>query len=167
MSKTHWKALTNPNYLGVYSFSDNKDIVGTIKTVSNEVVTGPGGRKEECTICHFVENIKPMILNKTNMKAIQKIAGSPYVEDWQGTRIAVYPDPSIMFGRERVGGIRIRDKAPQIDEQLPKCEICGNEIHPAGSMTAQQTAIYTKKKYGQALCADCATNKAKEIKKNA
>ena len=89
MSKTHWKALTNPNYLGVYSFSDNKDIVGTIKTVSNEVVTGPGGRKEECTICHFVENIKPMILNKTNMKAIQKIASSPYVEDWQGTRIAV------------------------------------------------------------------------------
>ena len=64
--KTHWKKLTNPNYLGAYAFEENKDIILTIKSVGNEVITGEGGRKEECTVCHFVENYKPMILNKTN-----------------------------------------------------------------------------------------------------
>lgn len=36
MSKTHWKKLTNPNYLGAYSIDDGKDIVLTIKNVANE-----------------------------------------------------------------------------------------------------------------------------------
>lgn len=168
MSKTHWKSLTNPTYLGTYSFSDNADIMGTIKSVNNEVVTGEGGRKEECTICYFAENIKPMILNKTNMKTIQKIAGTPFVEEWVGTKISIYADPKVKFGREITGGLRIRSKALNIQASvLPKCEICGNDIQPLSSMTAEQVAAYTKSKYGQAFCSMCATKKAQEVKNNA
>ena len=33
MAQTHWKSMTNPNYLGVYSLPDGRDIILTIKSV--------------------------------------------------------------------------------------------------------------------------------------
>ena len=163
---THWKSLTNPNFLGSYAFENNQDMVCTIKVVRNEVVTGEGGRKEECTVCYFVENVKPMILNKTNMKTISKVAGSPFIEDWAGHKIQIYVDPKVRFGKEITGGLRIRNKVT-LSESKIKCEICGDDIKPAGSMTAEQTAWYTRQKYGKQLCSVCATKLAQEGKQNA
>ena len=162
---THWKSLTKPNYLGSYAFENNQDMVCTIKVVRNEVVTGEGGRKEECTVCYFVENVKPMILNKTNMKTISKVAGSPFIEDWAGHKIQIYVDPKVRFGKEITGGLRIRNKVT-LSESKIKCEICGDDIKPAGSMTAEQTAWYTRQKYGKQLCSVCATKLAQEGKQN-
>ena len=162
---THWKSLTNPNFLGSYAFENNQDMVCTIKVVRNEVVTGEGGRKEECTVCYFVENVKPMILNKTNMKTISKVAGSPFIEDWAGHKIQIYVDPKVRFGKEITGGLRIRNKVT-LSESKIKCEICGDDIKPAGSMTAEQTAWYTRQKYGKQLCSVCATKLAQEGKQN-
>lgn len=168
MSHTHWKKLTNPNYLGSYAFEDGRDLVVTIKSVGNELVTGDNGRKEECTVCHFVENVKPMILNKTNMKTMQKLFGTPYVEEWSGRKMQIYVDPKVKFGREVTGGLRIRNNLPNAQpEQLPKCEECGADIQPIGNLTGVQVAAYTKDKYGKALCSECATKKAQEVTKNA
>lgn len=155
MSKTHWKSLTNPNYLGSYSFEDGKDIIGTIKVIRNEIVTGPGGQKEECTICHFVENMKPMILNKTNMKTMAKLFGTPYVEDWPGHKFQIYVDPKVRFGKEVTGGLRIRNKVIDAASNV-KCEECGADIKPRSGMTSQQFAEYTKKACGKAVCYECA-----------
>lgn len=168
MSHTHWKKLTNPNFLGSYAFEDGKDIIVTIKSVGNEVVTGENGRKEECTVCHFVENVKPMILNKTNMKAMQKLFGTPYIEEWSGRKMQIYVDPKVKFGREITGGLRIRNKIPSVQpEQLPKCEECGADIRPARNLSGVRVAAYTKDKYGKALCSDCATKKAQEVTESA
>lgn len=163
---THWKSLTNPNYLGSYAFGNNQDMVCTIKVVRNEVVTGENGRKEECTVCYFMENVKPMILNKTNMKSIAKLTGSPYVEEWVGHKIQIYVDPKVKFGREITGGLRIRNKVT-MGGNVYNCEICTGEIQPFGSMNSEQTAMYTKRKYGKQLCSACATRLAQEAKKNA
>lgn len=162
---THWKKLTNPNYLGSYAFEEGKDLFCTIKSVGNEIVTGEGGRKEECTVCHFIENVKPMILNKTNMKSMQKLFGTPYVEDWAGKKIQIYVDPKVKFGRETTGGLRIRENAP-VTNIFCKCEMCGNDIKPMGNMSSEQLAQYTKHKYGQALCSACATKLAQEVQNN-
>lgn len=161
MAKTHWKKLTNPNYLGAYAFDEGKDMILTVASVGNELVTGDGGRKEECTVCHFAENVKPMILNKTNMKAIQKALGTPYIEEWAGCRIQIYADPNVKFGKEITGGVRVRSYAPPAQKIL--CQSCGGEIQPRGKSTAQQIAAYTAQKYGQALCAACATRAAAKL----
>jgi hypothetical protein len=87
---THWKKLTNPEYLGAYSLDDGKDIVLTIKTIAREMVTGEAGKKEECTVARFLEPQKPMILNKTNCKTIEKIYKTPYIEEWQGKKIQIF-----------------------------------------------------------------------------
>lgn len=157
MSKTHWKSLTNPNYLGSYSFEDDKDIIGTIKAIRNEIVTGPGGQKEECTICHFVEALKPMILNKTNMKTMAKLFKTPYVEEWKGKMFQIYVDPKVRFGKEITGGLRVREYAPQKNNDVfVKCEECGADIVPRAGMTSEQFADYTEKACGKKLCYKCA-----------
>lgn len=160
--KTHWKKLTNPNYLGSYAFEEGKDMILTIRSVGNELVTGDGGRKEECTVCHFNENVKPMVLNKTNMKAMEKLFETPYIEEWAGRQMQLYADPKVKFGKEITGGVRVRPYLPKSQSFI--CQSCGGEIQPRGNTSAEQLALYTKSKYGRALCAACATKLAAEVK---
>ena len=47
MAKTHWKRLTNPDYLGAYALEDGKDMIVTIKNVSVQSITGQNGQKED------------------------------------------------------------------------------------------------------------------------
>ena len=48
MNKTHWKKLTNPNYLGSWCFQPGEEKVVTIREVKQEIVQNQNG-KEECT----------------------------------------------------------------------------------------------------------------------
>lgn len=159
MSQTHWKKLHNPDYLGAYSFEPGKDIIGTIKSVKTEMVTGPDNRKEECTVIHFYENIKPLVLNVTNSKTIAKIHKTPYIEEWVDKKIQMYATEVKAFG-DLVEAVRIRPKVPVIVTISTKCSECGNEILAFGKNTAQQVAQYTYKKYGKELCTECATKRS-------
>lgn len=86
---THWKNQFNYDYLGAYSLSDGKDIVLTIKETKKEMVTGANGQKSECFVAYFHENVKPMILNKTNCKAIEKMYKTPNIEEWVDKQIQI------------------------------------------------------------------------------
>lgn len=163
---THWKKLTNPNYLGAYSIENGQDLILTIKTVKEETVTGADGKKDDCVVCYFQENVKPMILNSTNMKMITKLYKTPYIEEWTGKKIQIGIEKIKAFG-DIVEALRVRKVIPQVSQQKIKCENCGKDIQPAGRMTAEETAAYTKHKYGKQLCSICATKLAKEENKNA
>lgn len=108
---THWKRLVNPDYLGAYSLDKGKDMTLTIKKVVREIVKGTGGKKEECTVAYFNEPVKPMILNRTNSKTIQKVYSTPYIEEWAGKKITVYAATTKLAGEE-VECLRIRANAP-------------------------------------------------------
>ena len=108
--KTHWKQLINPDYLGAYSLPEGKDITVKIMDVKKQPVTGVGGKVEECTVA-YLENQKPMILNVTNSKMIQKIFDTPYIEDWKGKEITLYAAITKLKG-EDVECLRIRPSAP-------------------------------------------------------
>ena len=159
MSETHYKKLINPDYLGAYSLEPGKDMILTIKSVGKEVITGAGGKKEECIVCRWVEDQKPMILNVTNCKTISKMLKTPYVEKWAGHRIQIYATTT-KFGGDTVECLRIRKDPPE--EKQIACEECGQFIQPAFSMSVTQLAAYTKKKYGKNLCAECAQAKKEE-----
>ena len=107
MSKTHWKTLINPEYLGAYSLSDSGDLTVTIDFVQVEEITGTGGKKEYCTVAHLVDQ-KPMILNVTNSKSIGKLYG-PFIEDWAGRPVTLYATTTKMAG-EIVECLRVRPK---------------------------------------------------------
>lgn len=155
MPKTHWKKLSNPDYLGAYSIEDGRDLILTIQNVRQEQVTGADGKKEECIVAHFAEPVKPMILNATNCKMIAKLLKTSYIEDWAGHRVQIGAEKVKAFG-EIVEALRVRSKLPSGNEEKITCEGCANEITMAHGMTPKQLAEYTKKKYGFVLCANCA-----------
>lgn len=67
------------------------------------------GQKERKAVLHFQEaDIKPMILNNTNKELLKVVTGGRTVGEIRGKKIVVYNDPTVMFGKKAVGGIRIR-----------------------------------------------------------
>lgn len=116
-NKTHWKKLTNPNYLGAYSLMENEERTVTITKVVREIVTGEGNRKEECTIAHLVGE-KPFILNKTNCKTLEKVFGTPYIEEWSGRQCVIYAAKVIAFGEE-TEALRVKRVTPALPELSP------------------------------------------------
>lgn len=110
--KTHWKKQHNYNYIGSYSLPVGQDMVLTIKEMHPEEITGTGGRKEQGFVCHFIEPQKPMILNKTNCKIIEKLYGTPFIEDWVGKKIQLYVETGVEAFGTVVDALRIRPQIP-------------------------------------------------------
>ena len=166
MGKTHFKKLQNPDFLGTYALEDGKDIILTIDFVRQEKVTGSDGKSEECIVCHWKEQQKPMILNSTNCKMIAKLIGSPYIEDWSGKKIQIGSERVKAFG-DVVDALRVRKTLPKQTAAEPlHCEICGLVIEGAFGLTAEQLVTNTKKRFGgKSLCADCAQTEADKAKK--
>lgn len=159
---THWKKLTNPDYLGAYAFEPGQEMIGTIAYVREESVIGADGKKEDCTVAHFSEkDLKPLILNATNCKAITKLYKTPFIEDWAGKRIVMRVQQVRAFG-EVVDAVRIKPEIPKAATVAPACEECGQILTAYGKMSAVQLAAYTKEKYGKCLCAECASKAGKE-----
>ncbi len=154
---THWKKLTNPNYLGSFSLEDRRDMILTVDHVAQETVTGPDGKREECMVLHWQEDALPMILNITNARMIEKLLKSPYVEEWSGKRVQLGAERVRAFG-EIVDALRVRPFLPAEQEIL--CEQCGKAIIGGHGMSAQQLADYTRAKYKRRLCEKCATQEA-------
>lgn len=156
---THWKKLTNPDYLGAYSLDDGKDIIATIDHVVQEKVTGTDGKTEECVVCYFKGGVKKMILNATNLKMITKLFGTPYIEQWSGKKIQIGIEKVRAFG-DTVEALRVRKTLPR-DVEI-KCTVCKRNITPSNGMNPEQVAAYTNKKYGVVMCAECAAKEAKK-----
>jgi hypothetical protein len=111
-NKTHWKKLTSTNYIGAYSMpTDGSNIVLTIKNVVREKVKGENGKEEECTVAYFQEDSKPMILNRTNCKAITMAYKTPYIEEWAGCKVEITV-ANVKVGGETVEALRILPKVP-------------------------------------------------------
>lgn len=151
-TKTHWKKFCNPNYLGAWAFQPGEEKTVTIKEVRREIVDNPGGSgKEECTVAYFSEDVKPLILNKTNAKMIAKVWGTPFIEDWAKRKITLKVKKVSAFG-EMVDAVRVSSERP-MDETLT-CEVCG-------AMITEKIAAMGKAKFGKMLCMSCAKKEAK------
>ena len=162
---THWKKLTNPNYLGAYAFEQGEEKTGTIDYVKSESVMNADGKSEECIVCHFRDkDLKPLILNKTNCKTITKLTGSPYIENWAGKKITMYVKQVKAFG-DITDAVRVRsntntEKVPDI-----KCEACGKVIKGMGQYGPEFVANKNKERYGKCLCIECGKKAQAELDK--
>lgn len=108
-TKTHWKKLVNPDYIGAYVLQPGQDLTVTISSVAREQVVSTGGKKEECTVARLIGQ-KPLILNVTNAKTISKLYG-PFIEDWAGRQITLFASTTKLAG-ETVECLRIRPAVP-------------------------------------------------------
>lgn len=107
---THWKKLTNPNYVGSHDLQPGQELTLTIQSISNEVIKmfdGKSLKEETCIVAHFKGAKKPMIFNKTNCKIIARNLDTPYIEDWVGKSITIYSAKVRAFG-ETTEALRVK-----------------------------------------------------------
>lgn len=115
---THWKLLTNPDYIGAYVLEAAQvdELVVQITEVKREIVKGVEGREDECTVAHL-KGQKPFILNKTNCKTIQTIYGTPFIEEWAGKQLTLYVANVKAYG-DVIPALRIRPKVPVVTKPV-------------------------------------------------
>ena len=91
-------------------------VIVTIKSISEDNVAMENEEPEMKFILHFAEDIKPLVMNWTNIQLCAKATGSEDTDDWKGKKIVLYNDPNVSFGGNITGGVRIRSaeqKAPK------------------------------------------------------
>lgn len=147
--KTHWKLLQNPDYIGAYWLPPGEDVTVQIDFVVREVITGTGGKKEECTVAHLKNGVKPFILNATNSKTIAKLYGN-YIEDWASKKITLFASTAKLAG-DTVECLRIRPvvaakkQQPITDDRLDKAikaigegTYSAKQLEAAAALTLEQ-----------------------------
>ncbi len=147
----------NPNYLGSWDLYDvpGQEITVTIKNIVDEQVIN-NGQKEGCTVAHFEEKIKPMILNLTNKKTLAKLYKTKDSSKLIGKRVTIGYEKVKAFGKIS-DALRIKNIVPNAPTvQVPKCSDCGLDIAAAFGMAPDALAEYTAKSYGRPLCSECA-----------
>ena len=160
------KRYFDTEYIGAYSLDEGAEPILTIDSLWHGVITLGGGRKEHHVVMKFkersvpgIEEVKPLILNATNRKALKKMYGSDSAANLEGRKIQLYIDPHVRDPQDGgfTEGLRIRSKIPKQNVTSTKCTDCGAEIQGAGKFSGQQIAQYTYQKYGKPLCSACAT----------
>lgn len=137
----HWKKQFNYDYLGSYSLDGKKEMVVTIVGLDTDKVTGQQGRKEDCFVVYFQEFNKPMILNRTNAKAIEKVSGSGLVENWVDVQVTLYVEQGVKAFGEVVDALRIRDKKPSRQKMTKDIETSMLDAIKSGKGTQVEQAL--------------------------
>lgn len=152
--KKSWREVYKSDYLASWDIDDGETLILTIKSVKEEECNIMAKTKDEKikVVAYFEEKgHRPMIVNPTNCKIMQKLTGCRYFEDWAGTRIEVYCEEKNTKSGEKKFGLSIKKELPKQKEVL-------NENHPkwnsaikaikAGSVSidwARSKYIITKK----------------------
>lgn len=158
-------------FLGSWDVMDG-ELILTIADFKEEVIEGDKGRREKKCILCFKEDVKDMVLNLTNRKTLARLYHTTDSAKLKGKLVKIGTDQVKAFGGIH-DALRIRPVVPTAPKQsapakdAPKCAECGKPIDAAGGMNPEQVAQYTAKKYGKALCGECATKAASAAKDGA
>ena len=83
-------------------------VIVTVSKIGRINIAKDGDPPDDKWAVRFREFNKPMILNSTNIKLLEKACGSDDTDDWIGKEVILYTDDSVSFGGQVVGGLRIR-----------------------------------------------------------
>ena len=165
MKKTHWREIKQTNYLGSHDLNDGsggfQEITATIKQAKKQKVKDITGDESTELVLTFADGLKPMILNVTNSRTLEKLFKSSYIEDWAGKKIIIGTEKVKAYG-EMHDGLRIRNRLPVSTQSAGKCADCKGDIIAVGMIKAEQIKEGTQKTYGADLCWNCANKRKKE-----
>lgn len=97
---------SNSKYLSKDDVGED-GLVLTIKGFRSETIKGDDG-EEEKIVLHFMEDVRPMIINRTNSQLIGVCTGAKTAGEARGKQIVVYNDLTVSFGGKITGGLRIK-----------------------------------------------------------
>lgn len=95
-------------------------IIVTVHRIGKVNIAKEGDPQEEKWAVRFREFQKPMLLNSTNIKLLEKACGSDNTDDWANKEVVLYTDDSISFQGQIVGGLRIRKHQAEPQRAMTK-----------------------------------------------
>jgi hypothetical protein len=148
MTKTHWKATMDLDWIGAYTLPEGKPINVTLVSVKNERVK-VRGREGIHKVARFAKNKyfdRPMLIGaKVNMKRLERLIGSEYFEDWANININVTlcREMDLKYGGkkgEKDWALRFAEQAPTLPKLNPKSEKWADakKAFKAGNVTKEQ-----------------------------
>ena len=93
-------------YLKAEDFEEGQTMLVTMDHIEVEPL---GKKQEDKPVLYLRQNIKPLVLNKTNARKMADVVGSLETDDWAGSRVQLYAT-DVEFQGETVEAIRC--KAP-------------------------------------------------------
>lgn len=113
-TKTHYRKVFMSDHLGVVDLEGfveaGSDLIFTITHVNQEMGAKVAGKKINANIAYFKEDIKPLVLNATNSKAMKDLSGSCFVENWKKMPVQLFINYDAKLMGEVVGGVRVSPK---------------------------------------------------------
>jgi hypothetical protein len=118
--KTDYRTMVEKDYLGQWDLEGRADAIVLIEKVEpyapekrkTKMVDGARVEEKNKRIkVTFRGKRKAWLAGPVSQKVIAGMYGR-YVQDWIGKPIALYVDPTVQFGRETTGGIRVRPTPP-------------------------------------------------------
>jgi|TARA_R110000787_G_scaffold15264_4_gene47149 hypothetical protein len=92
-----------------------------IACYEDEISLGDGSGTEKKWLLEL-ENLKPLVMNSTNIKAAVDCLGTAETDEWVGQLICAYDDDQIMFSGRKVGGVRLRAAKKPAKSSKPTTE---------------------------------------------
>lgn len=100
-------------------------LVLTIKGFRMETLETDEGNEDKM-VMHFMEDVKPMVLNRTNAQLVGVVTGAKTAGDARGKSVVVYNDPTVGFGGKITGGLRIKKVANAPRPAPPRTNVNGD-----------------------------------------
>lgn len=153
--KTHWKKTIDKDWIGCYVLPEGKPIVVKLISIKYEEVKVKG-LKDWYKVAYFEKNPyfdKPMLLSATtNLKRIEKLTGTPYIEDWVtlNLNVTLQQEWDKAFGGGKDWALRIADTAPTMTlPELKKenAKIWSNAVSKTKEVGIESALIAIKKRY--------------------
>lgn len=147
-----WEKVIDPNFISAELIGTaGAEKVVTITNIDYAECYDSETKKKVSKQTVFFQECKPLVLNKTNAKALKRLfcPNSDNPADCVGHRVKLAVEHIKAFGKE-TDAVRIKEFSEV------KCEKCGAVILPASGRTVDQLVDISKRNCaGQTLCVPC------------
>jgi hypothetical protein len=130
----HWRTFLESDVVR-YVDLDGRDFTVQIAKVVKGKVTGAGGKSTGKAMIWLTGWPKPIGAGSALLGQIAAHLGND-TRTWPGKWLKIWPDPSVKYGGEKVGGIRVRTTLPSADE-IAKAEAAIAKKQPAQGSAEQ------------------------------
>ena len=124
--------MIESKYLKQADFPD--PLIVTVFKIGKINIAKEGDLPDDKWAVRFKEFGKPMLLNSTNIKLLEKACGSDDTDNWIGKEVIVYTDDSVSFGGQVVGGLRIRKQQTMPQRRAPTQALPEDDGRPLADM---------------------------------
>ncbi len=107
----HWRSFLDSEVIRYADLVERGDITLEITKVVKGKVTGKSGKGSSKAMLYFKGAERPLAAGTSVLSVIAKLYGND-TRKWVGKSVTLYADDDVMFGGEKVGGVRVRPVIP-------------------------------------------------------